>query len=362
MKNYSRFLALVIFYLTCFVPVHSVAAAVLWGSVVEVLDGATMMVDVDKRLIKVRLCTVTPPKKGDALAEIATSHLASMTKGKQIAIEYKGLDQDGSIAGIVTLGDADIGMQMVRDGAGAYNRAYDSVLPEQSRRLYEESEQAARREARGIWQQVARSSIQQVDESDAGGSPNVAESSNQEARRLNDEAYKLIQEGNYRAALPKCREALRLDPTVAEAHKNLGIVFWQLGNFAEALSECREAIRLEPDFDKAHNLLGTILFSIGNYERSVSAYEEAIRLNPKYAKAYYNLGVSLMEMGQWKKALDAYHKADVLAPHQPMVQLNTGFVLYKLGSRAEARELWKKVLTMDDPVSAMLAEGNLNLP
>ena len=83
MKNYSRFLALVIFYLTCFVPIHSVAAAVLWGSVVEVLDGATMMVDVDKRLIKVRLCTVIPPKKDDPLAEVAASHLASMIKGNR---------------------------------------------------------------------------------------------------------------------------------------------------------------------------------------------------------------------------------------------------------------------------------------
>jgi tetratricopeptide (TPR) repeat protein len=360
MKNYCRSLTLVIFCSVCLVPFHSVSAAVLRGSVVEVLDGSTITVNVDKRLIKVRLCTVTAPTKGDALAEIAAFHLASLIKGKQVEIDYKGLDQDGSIAGIVTLTDTDIGMQMVRDGAAKYNRAYDSVLPEQSRRLYEESEQAARREGRGIWQQVARSSGEQVDESNAHGSPKVAESPNQEARRLNDEAYTLIQQGNYRAALPKSRGAVRLDPNLAEAHKNLALVFCELGLYAEALPECREAIRLKPDLDKAHNVLGKILSGMRDYEGSVPAYQEAIRLNPRYAKAHYNLGVSLMELGQFKKALAAYQEADALAPNQPIVHLSTAVVLYKLGRRAEAQGLWKKVLTMGDPVAAMIAEANLS--
>ncbi len=65
-------------------------------------------------------------------------------------------------------------------------------------------------------------------------------------------------------------------------------------------------------------------------------------------------------MAQFKQALAAYQEADALAPNQPVVQLNMGLVLYRLGQRVEARRLWKKVLTMGDPVPAMLAEGNLN--
>ncbi|HEY8186705.1 MAG TPA: tetratricopeptide repeat protein [Pyrinomonadaceae bacterium] len=360
MRNYRPFLALVVFSSVWFFPLNSVAAAVLRGSVVEVLDGGTITVNVDSRPIKVRLCTVKPPPKGDALAEIVASHLATLIKWKQVAIEYSGLDQDGSIAGIVTLNDADVGMQMVRDGAAMYNRAYENLLSEQSRRLYEESEQAARREARGVWQQVAPPLAKQGGESASGESPKAAESSRDEARRLNDEAYALIQQGNYMAALPKCREAIRLDRNLAEAHKNLALIFCDLGRYADALPECREAIRLAPDLDKAHNVLGKILFGMRDYEGSVQAYQQAVRLNPQYAKAHYNLGVSLMEMGQFKKALGAYQEADALAPNQPIVQLNIGWVLYKLGSRTEARRTWRKVLTMGDPATALRAEQNLS--
>lgn len=361
MKIYCRLLTLAIFCSLSLIPFHSVSAAVLRGSVVEVLDGGTITVNVDKRLIKVSLCTLTPPAKDDALAEVARLHLASFIEGKQIAIDCKGLDHDGTIAGIVMLADADIGMQMVRDGAAAYNRTYDNALPEQSRRLYEESEQAARREARGIWQPVAQSSAKPVSESKTSELPNVAESSKREARRLNDEAYALMGQGNYRAALPKCREAIRLDPNLPEAHKNLALVFCDLGRYAEALPECREAIRLKPDLDKSHFVLGKILLGMGDYEGCIQANQEAIRLNPRYAKAYFSLGVALRMLGQLEKALAAYQKADALVPNQPDLQLNTGVVLYGLGRKAEARELWKKALTTGDPMAAMLAERNLSL-
>jgi tetratricopeptide (TPR) repeat protein len=359
MKIYCRFLTLAIFCPLCLIPFNAVSASVLRGSVVEILDAGTITVKVDNRVIKVSLCTVTPPAKDSALAEIARLHLASLIKGNEVAIDVKGLEQDGRVAGIVKLAETDLGMQLVRDGAAAYNRTYENVLSEESRRLYEESEQAARREARGIWQPVPQSSTKQAGESNASESGS-ADSLRREGRKLNDEAYTLIQQQNYRAALPKCREAIRLDPNLAEAHKNLALIFCELGRYAEALPECQEAIRLKPDLDKSHNVMGKILFGLGDYEGSVKAYREAIRLNSRYAKAHFNLGVSLQALGQFKQALASYQEADALAPNQAVVQLNIGFVLYRLGQRVEARKLWKKVLTMGDPVAAMLAEGNLN--
>src|SRR5712692_8131277 len=84
MKNLNRFLMLLIVCLACLVPFQSAFAGALYGSVVEVVDGSTITVKVDKRLIKVRLCTVLTPRKDQELAEIAKFHLASLLTGKQV--------------------------------------------------------------------------------------------------------------------------------------------------------------------------------------------------------------------------------------------------------------------------------------
>jgi hypothetical protein len=49
----------------------------------------------------------------------------------------------------------DVGQQMIRDGVAWYDRTYEKDLSELERRLYEESEQAARTEHRGLWQEAA---------------------------------------------------------------------------------------------------------------------------------------------------------------------------------------------------------------
>lgn len=359
MKKLNRFLSLLVVCLVCLLPFRPVYAGALYGSVIEVLDGATITVKVDNRLIKVRLCTVLAPKKDQAMAEIAKSHLASLLAGSQVLVAYKGLSADGSIDAVVTLNDVDMGMQMVRDGAASYNRAYDDVLSEQTRRLYAESEQAARTEARGIWQNAPALSAKEFVEPNVPAATSVAISPNEESQRLNHEAYLLVVQHNYKAALPKCREAIRLNPSNASAHKNLGIILAESGHPEQGLLELQEALRLNPDLYEAHNVVGNLLAGLGNYSAAIAEYEEAIRLYPKFAKAHYNLGVAFTWLKQYPKALVAYQEAQRLAPEQPVILINIGWVLYRMGKHAEGREYWKRVLTLGDQVAVLLAEENL---
>jgi tetratricopeptide (TPR) repeat protein len=337
---------------------NSAAAAVIHGVAVDAIDGETLDVTVNNRPTRVRLSVVTAPKKPKPLAEVARLHLALLVKGKQIDVEARGLDPNGDIVGIVTLNGNDVGLQMVRDGAAFYNRAFADNLPDQTRKLYEECEDAARSEARGVWQTSVVTPLPEG-ETDGVESPRPA-GSNDEARKLNDDAYVLIQQGNYKAALPKCRDALRLDPDLADAHKNLALIFCDTGQYQDALPEVQQAIKLKPDSPKAHNVLGKILFGLGDYAGSIQEYDRAIHLNPRYTRAYYNLGVALAQTGHPDSALTAYQRAEQLAPDDANTQLNIGVVLWRLGRKAEGRERWKKVLALHDPVAKVLAEQNLD--
>ena len=66
------------------------------------------------------------------------------------------------------------------------------------------------------------------------------------ARQLAEQAVALIATGNAPAAAAKCREALRLDPDLAEAHAALGRALERMGKDAEALAAYEEALRRDP--------------------------------------------------------------------------------------------------------------------
>ena len=64
----------------------------------------------------------------------------------------------------------------------------------------------------------------------------------------------LVVEGRFAEAEKPLREALRMDPTLAEGHYNLAIVMRNLGNFDEAIAEYHRALdgfSSEPDRAKA---------------------------------------------------------------------------------------------------------------
>jgi tetratricopeptide (TPR) repeat protein len=356
-----RFLILLLVLSICPVYETSALATTMHGVAVDALDGETINVNVANLIVKVGLCAVTAPRKGQNLAEVSRSHLALLTKGKQVSIDYNILARDGIIVGIVTVGGMDVGMQMIRDGAALYNRKSQADVPPESRWLYEQSEQAARSEARGVWENHPDLSLEKL-ETESLGSTVPGESESQRAKRLSNEAHEMILHDNYQAAMARLREAIRLAPNLGDAHKNLALLFCDTNRYQDALPEAREAIRLSPEFDKAHNVMGVTLYGLGDLEGSIKEYYRAIAINPRYGVAYFNLAVSYDHMKQFKKALATYPQAEKFVDtpsNRANTQLNIGWVLNELGRRAEARQRWQKVLIMGDPVAAARAEQNL---
>jgi protein O-mannosyl-transferase len=71
--------------------------------------------------------------------------------------------------------------------------------------------------------------------------------------------WALFRRGRLDEAIAQCREALRLDPNIAETHNNLGQALALQGRRDEAIVEYREALRLDPHHDEARRLLDEAL-------------------------------------------------------------------------------------------------------
>ena len=92
-------------------------------------------------------------------------------------------------------------------------------------------------------------------------------------------------------------EAIRLDPTLANAYNNRGITHSDLGDHAAAIGDYNEAIRIDPNDATAYINRGASHRDLGDHAAAIEDYNEAIRLDPNDANAYNNRGNSHRDLG-----------------------------------------------------------------
>jgi uncharacterized repeat protein (TIGR01451 family) len=137
-----------------FVCFGSVAkAASMYGKVIEVVDGDSIVIESFNRPVKIELMGIDAPELKQNYGDVARQHLLDLVFNKTVTVEYFGLGEDGSIPGKVFLDKMDVAAQMVRDGVAWYDKSNANRLSETERQIYADSEQAARNERRGIWQE-----------------------------------------------------------------------------------------------------------------------------------------------------------------------------------------------------------------
>lgn len=130
-------------------------------------------------------------------------------------------------------------------------------------------------------------------------------------------------------------EAIRINPTYAEAHNNLGILLTMRGNLDEAIGHFQEALRLRPGYADAHLNLGYALVCRGRVDEAVRQYQEELRLKPDDAEGHFNLGIALAQLGR---------RDEAAAQFQEVLRLKPGF--------AEAGERLRALMVPDlKPIS-----------
>ncbi|HEV8440906.1 MAG TPA: tetratricopeptide repeat protein [Methylomirabilota bacterium] len=99
-------------------------------------------------------------------------------------------------------------------------------------------------------------------------------------------------------------QALALDPTLVDAHVNLGRLYHVSRRPAEAEAHYRAAIRHAPDDAVAHFNLGVLLEELARRSEAVGAYRQAIARDPRFADAHVNLGLLFESLGHRSEAID----------------------------------------------------------
>ena len=155
-----------------------------------------------------------------------------------------------------------------------------------------------------------------------------------------------IKSGKMDSALIAIQKAVKINPKDAEAHNNMGLIYFKLKLFEKAIKSSKKAIELKPDFVNAHNNLGIILQKIEKFEQAEFRFKKAIELNSDYAEAHYNLGTSSQRLGKLDKAEESYKKVIELKANFVEAHYNLGIISQRLGKLIEAEACYKKVIEL----------------
>lgn len=114
--------------------------------------------------------------------------------------------------------------------------------------------------------------------------------------------------------------------------------------FDAAVEAYTQAVRVDPGFADAHCNLGTMFYNRGDRTRARRHYEDALAVAPGHLEAHFNLGNLLEEEGRREAALRHYKQTLEAEPLFADAHLNLALLYEKLDLPRRARAHWRRYL------------------
>lgn len=148
--------------------------------------------------------------------------------------------------------------------------------------------------------------------------PRGAAVPSKEVRRLAADAYaegmKLGEVGQLRAGIARLREAVRLNPQLADAFAEMGVMLYRLGNYDRSLSAYSIALQQQPTMRRALQGQARVHRIRNEYTAAAKSLRTFLRYNPNDAEIWMNLGDIGIYEGDEILARECYLRATEIDP------------------------------------------------
>lgn len=141
----------------------------------------------------------------------------------------------------------------------------------------------------------------------------------------------------YPMAKAAALKALKIDPTLGDAHGSLGLV--EAGfdwDWARADEVFLKAIELRPGYANAHHWYALHLATVGRFDQAIAAVKRAQELDPLSASIAADVGSVYLSARRYQEATAAIRDAIEMHPQFPNAHWYLGIVLLVTGACAEA--------------------------
>jgi tetratricopeptide (TPR) repeat protein len=154
---------------------------------------------------------------------------------------------------------------------------------------------------------------------------------------------------DHRARRAKARaqaeEALRLSPTLGEAHMALGLcLYWGEKKYDAALKEFEVATATSPNNAEIHNYVGGIYRRQGRWRESIASFERALSLDPRNRKIVFFAGNNYLFLRDWPAAFACYKRALEIKPDSVLPKIGLAYLeVVQNGNPAAGRKILQNI-------------------
>ncbi len=146
------------------------------------------------------------------------------------------------------------------------------------------------------------------------------------------------------------KKVIRMNPEIAKAHKDLGIIYLNKRLFDYAREEFETAMKLAPNDFEIIFEYGNFLYSISENLEAERYYAEALEIEPNNVLALTFMALNKLILNQLDEAYDYIMKAIKVQPHHEYVQFCVGRILYARGDYEEAKRYLIKAVEQNPDV------------
>lgn len=134
------------------------------------------------------------------------------------------------------------------------------------------------------------------------------------------------------------RQVLAINPGVAGAYANLGVIHMRRKQWAQALAALNKAQKLAPELAGIRLNIGLAYFRQNDFSRAIPPFESVVKDAPDFYQARYLLGLCYFFKDRWTDAIDALEPLWGRASDQ----LNYLYVLEHAADKAKNAALQQK--------------------
>jgi tetratricopeptide (TPR) repeat protein/peroxiredoxin len=144
------------------------------------------------------------------------------------------------------------------------------------------------------------------------------------------------------------QQALRDDPSSAEALYGIGSVYLNQNKNDVARETFERCIQLKPNYPEtlpdAWNNLGVLATRENHIDDAITSFQKALSINPQHLLSLDNLGNAYRAQKRWEEARQVLERAVSIAPDDPEANYSLGMVFAQTNETAKAEDFLQRAL------------------
>lgn len=152
---------------------------------------------------------------------------------------------------------------------------------------------------------------------------------------------------NWKAAVHHANEAIKRNPSYADAYQFKALYLTAFRKFKEALVCLKISLQLDPLAAPSGLFLSIIYYNLGQYEKAVEQIEQTLSLNPDFPEALNMLAWHYTKFADYEKAIAIFERIKNIPGNEASALVGFGGIYIKLNKRQQALDCLQELLAME---------------